>query len=48
MVVFSVPSLLPLTKDNFNVINVDWENGAKMPNYVQAAGEFMQESFSLI
>lgn len=47
MVVFSVPSLLP-DKDNFNVINVDWENGAKMPNYVQAAGEFMQESFSLI
>ena len=24
---------------DFNVIIVDWENGSKMPNYVQAAGK---------
>ncbi|KPM09717.1 lipase-like protein 3 [Sarcoptes scabiei] len=23
---------------DFNIINVDWENGSKLPNYVQAAG----------
>lgn len=25
------------TQDDFNVINVDWANGSKLPNYVQAA-----------
>lgn len=24
--------------DDFNVINVDWQNGSKLPNYVQAVG----------
>ena len=28
-----------LNQSDFNVINVDWENGARMPNYVQAAGK---------
>lgn len=25
--------------DDFNVISVDWENGSRLPNYVQAAGK---------
>ena len=29
-----------LQLDDFNIINVDWQNGSKLPNYVQAAGKF--------
>lgn len=35
-----------LQLDDFNIINVDWQNGSKLPNYVQAAGESLSLSLS--